>query len=90
MNYNDENLLQMVELYAAEVGLISSEDEATEQFDNEIAPAIIEAHGVKGEAFTDSVMMNEAFSEWLDMMTKDGVIHPEQYQHYCYTGRYSD
>lgn len=90
MNYNDENLLDMVELYAAEMGYLSSEDEVSEKFDNEVAPSIVEQHGTKGEEFTDTVMMNEAFSNWLDALTKEGEVHPEQYQHYCYTGRYSD
>ena len=90
MNYNDENLLDMVELYAAEVGYLSTEDEVSERFDEEIAPLIVEQHGKKGVEFEDTIMMNEEFSNWLDGLTKEGEIHPEQYSSYCYTGRYSD
>ena len=90
MNYNDENLLEMVELYADEMGYISSEDELSERFDQEVAPLVIDQHGTKGEEFEDTVMMNEAFNDWTDALTKDGEIHPEQYNKYCYTGEYSD
>lgn len=90
MNYNDENLLDMVELYASEMGYISSEDELSERFDNDIAPQILEQFGTKGEEFEDTVMMSEEFNNWTDSLTKNGEIHPEQYNQYCYTGRYSD
>jgi len=90
MNYNNENLLEMVELYADTVSIISSEDELSERFDTEIIPSILEQHGTKGEEFTDTVMINEEFSNWADVLCKEGEIHPEQYNQYCYTGRYSD
>ena len=88
-NYNDETLLEMVELYAADNSLIDSEDMLSERFDEEIAPLIIEQHGKKGEEFTDTVMMSEEFSNWSDGLCKDGEIHPIQYDQYCYTGKYS-
>ena len=80
----------MVEMYADEKGFIASEDELSERFDNEVLPGILENYGKKGEEFTDTTMINEEFNNWSDMLCKDGEIHPEQYDNYCYTGKYSD
>ena len=90
MNYNDENLLEMVEMYAEEMGYISSEDELSERFDDQVLPGIIETHGTKGEEFTDTTMINEYFNNWTDGLCKDGEIHPEQYDNYCYVGKLAD
>lgn len=89
MNYNNENLLGMVELYAEEMGYIDSEEALSEKFDDEVAPGVLEAYGKKGVEFADTVMMGEAFSDWADMLCKDGEIHPEQYNNYCYVGEYA-
>jgi len=88
-NYDNEDLLGMVELYAEEASLIANEDELSERFDEEIAPLIIEAHGEKGVEFTDTVMMNGAFNDWTDNLCKEGEIHPEQYNQYEYVGEWS-
>lgn len=84
-HYNDEDLLGMVELYAEEVGTISSEDELSERFDADIAPLIIAQYGED-----DQPAMNEGFNNWSDSLCKDGEIHPEQYNQYCYVGEYSN
>ena len=84
MNYNDENLLQMVELYAEEMGYISSEEDLSQRFDEEIAPAVVEKYGED-----DSVAMSEEFSNWADSLCKEGEIHPEQYTNYDYVGEYA-
>ena len=84
-NYNDENLLEMVELYANENSLVASEDELSEQFDNDILPSILAAHGTPGDR-VDEIMINEAFGQWADALCKSGEIHPAQYNEYCYVG----
>ena len=89
MKYNNETLLEMVELYAFEMGLVSSEGDLSDQFDEEVLPAILEAYGEKGVEFTDTCMICEAFSNWSDSLCKEGEIHPEQYNSYCYIGEYS-
>jgi len=89
MNYNDENLLGMVELYAEEMGYISSEDDLSARFDTDVLPGLIEQYGVKGESFEDEPLLNETFNNWSDMLCKDGEIHPEQYNNYSYTGELS-
>ncbi|MCK5610443.1 hypothetical protein KAR91_51700 [Candidatus Pacearchaeota archaeon] len=89
-NYNDENLLEMVELYAADNGYIADEDELSEKFDNEVLPCILEEHGKPGIEFDDTCMINEAFNNWSDMLCKDGEIHPQQYNDYCYVGKLSN
>ena len=81
MNYNDENLLEMVEMYAEEMGYISSEEELSERFDNEVLPDIIKAYSVD-----DQCAIDEGFNNWKDMLCKDGEIHPEQDRNYCYVG----
>ena len=83
-NYHDEDLLEMVELYAEQVGNIASEYELSELFDEDIAPMVLETYEED-----DTVAFDEAFNDWTDALCKDGVIHPEQYSQYCYTGKYS-
>ena len=82
-NYNDENLLDMVELYASEMGYISSEDELSEQFDSMLDECCPDFDT------EDEPAISEEFSNWADGLCKDGEIHPEQYNKYCYTGKYS-
>ena len=89
MKYNDENLLEMIELYAAEIGAIDSEEALSELFDAEILPGILAQHGEPGIAFTDTTMIDEEFNNWSDFRCKDGEIHPEQYDKYCYVGEMS-
>ena len=79
--FNDENLLEMVELYAAEVGAIDSEDMLSESFDANVLPGVIEQY-----SSDDEVAISEAFNNWSDALCKDGEIHPEQYSEYCYVG----
>lgn len=83
-NYNDENLLDMIELYAHEIGAIESEEELSERFDATIAESVIERYGEE-----DIPAMSEAFNNWTDSLCKDGEIHPAQYNKYCYVGTYS-
>ena len=83
-NYNDEALLEMVELYAEEMGHIASEQELSDIFDRDIAPLVLENYDAD-----DSVAFSEAFNNWADELCKEGEIHPEQYSNYCYVGTYS-
>ncbi len=84
MNYNDETLLEMVELYAEEMGHIASEDELSEVFDEQMLPAVIDQYGAD-----DEPAISEGFNNWSDSLCKDGEIHPEQYSQYCYVGALS-
>lgn len=83
MNYNDETLLEMVELYANEMGYISSESELSEQFDQMLAECSPDFD------LEDEIALSEAFNDWADGLCKDGVIHPEQYSQYSYVGAHS-
>ncbi len=83
-NYDNEDLIGMVELYAEEVGFISSESELSERFDEEMAQDVITEYGAD-----DGPAISEAFNNWTDMLCKEGEIHPEQYNQYCYVGEYS-
>ena len=83
------SMLEIVEFFASENNLISSEYELSERFDSDILPSIIETYGVKGESFSDDPMVSEAFNDWSDMLCKDGELHSEQYNQYCYVGRLS-
>lgn len=85
MNWNNfDSLLEIVEALAEHEGWISSEDELSERFDEEIAPLVIEQYG---EDDTDA--MNQSFNDWSDSLCKDGEIHTEQYNQYGYAGKYS-
>ena len=82
MNYNDETPLEMVELYAEEMGYIASESELSEQFDS----MFTDDPTMKEKLSNDDVMLSEAFSNWADGLCKDGEIHPLQYNDYEYCG----
>lgn len=88
-NFNHVTLLDIVEAYAEDNGLISSEEALSERFDEEIAPIIIEQYGEVGVAFDDDVAMSEGFNNWTDALCKEGDIHDEQYQQYCYVGKWA-
>lgn len=78
-------LLEMVELYAEDNGMIASEEELSKRFDEEILPMVLETYSE-----SDSVAINEAFNDWTDSLCKDGEIHPAQYDSYCYVGKLAD
>jgi len=84
MNYKHASLLCLVEIYGAENNLISSEEELSEQFDEHVAPGVIEHYGED-----DTIAINEAFNDWADARCKDGDIHDEQYACYDYVGKYA-
>lgn len=79
------DLLEAVELWAADNGCISSEKELSEIFDNEIAPLVIAQYGEN-----DQPAIDQAFNDWADSLCADDIIHDEQYRQYCYIGKYSD
>jgi len=82
-HFNDENLLELAELYAEEVGTYSSEDELSEAFDSMLDECYPDFDT------EDEPALAEAFNNWTDGLCKDGEIHPEQYNSYEYTGKYS-
>lgn len=84
-NWNRIDMLEVVEAYAEDNNLIASEEELSKRFDSEVAPFVIEKYGAD-----DTVAMNEAFNDWSDGLCKDGEIHDEQYNSYCYVGKYAD
>lgn len=75
-------MLEVVELYAEDNGMIASEDELSKRFDAEVLPSVIEQYGED-----DEPAISEAFNNWTDSLCKDGEIHEEQYNSYCYVGR---
>ena len=86
----DESLLKMIELYAEEMGYISSEQELSEKFDNEVinSDKCNTCNHIKFDT-SDEIMLNEEFSNWSDALCKNGEIHLEQYNEYCYVGEYA-
>ncbi len=85
MNFANYDLLEIVEAFAEDNGLISSEEELSARFDDEILPYVIEKYGED-----DQPAINEAFNDWTDILCKDGALHDEQYNKYCYVGRLAD
>ena len=84
-NWNDENLLELIEMVAEYNGWIASEDELSDLFDEHIAPMVLEQYDED-----DTVAFNEAFNDWTDSLCKEGTIHHWQYENYCYVGKYSE
>jgi hypothetical protein len=87
MTFKSFDLLEAVELWAENQypPLISSEGELSEKFDEEIAPLVIEQYGED-----DQPAINEAFNNWTDSLCKEGLLHDEQYDKYCYVGQYAE
>lgn len=56
-NYYNENLLEMVEMYAEEKGLISNEEELSKLFDDDIVDDVIVDYGND-----DIIAINVAFN----------------------------
>lgn len=82
--FSKSELLEQVEEYANYIG-ISSEEELSEIFDQEVLPAVIEQYGED-----DQPAINETFNNWTDSLCKDGFIHDLQYDQYCYVGKLAD
>ena len=89
MSFKCFDLLEAVELWAGYHNpygvLITSERDLSNRFDEQIAPGVIALYREN-----DEPAMNEAFNNWSDMLCKEGEIHPEQYNEYCYVGEYSE
>jgi len=81
-SYNRLDLLDIIEEYASINGLIASEAELSERFDNEILPLILETYDED-----DAPAIYEGFNDWSDSLCKDGELHEEQYNNYYYIGR---
>ena len=82
--FNNYDTLEIVEEWANDWGLISSEEQASELFDEIVLPSVLEEY-----SSSDEVAINEAFSIFMDGLQKDGQIHDLQYMHYEYIGEMS-
>ena len=76
--------LKAIEQFAEYHGLIASESELSEQFE-EIDEDWLEKMDSQG----DQVAISEAFSNWKDSLCKDDLLHSKQYHEYCYVGKYA-
>lgn len=83
-NYNSLSILDIVEEWGYDNGLLSSEEEVSERFDENIAPFVIEQYSED-----DRIAMNEAFNDWTDSLCKDGELHELQYENYEYVGKWA-
>ena len=83
-NFNQVDLLDIVEAYAEDKNLISSEEKLSKRFDEDVLPSIIEAYGEDDQPAIDG-----GFNDWSDGLCRDGDIHEIQYDQYCYVGRLS-
>lgn len=82
MNFNNINELDLIEGFAESNDLISSEEELSERFDEEVLPWVLGLYGDE-----DEVAINQEFNNWTDVLCKEGEIHEEQYNQYEYVGR---
>lgn len=77
------DLLEAVELWAADNGCISSEEELSQRFEEECGEYL-------AEHADDGPWLRGAFNDWTDGLCKDGELHEEQYNSYCYVGSMFD
>ena len=82
-NFNQVDLIDIIEEYADMKDLVASEEQLSEIFDESVAPLVVEKYGED-----DHVAMHEVFLEWTDSLRDDGEIHEEQYNVYEYVGKY--
>ena len=86
IDWNRMDLLEIVEALAGYEDNISSEEELSEKFDEYVEEYIEGSDKCECEIKDDEVMLSEMFNDWSDGMCKDGEIHAEQYDKYCYVG----
>lgn len=84
MNWNNYDLIDVIEAFASDNNWIASEEALSDRFDEEVAPLIIAQYGEN-----DQPAINQAFNNWTDSLREEGEIHSEQYNNYCYIGEYS-
>ena len=93
MNFNNIDLIELVECYAEENNLIASEQELSDKFDEEVMPELLKAwhndERNQGRTFEDQCLVDESFNNWADMLCKEGEIHDAQYSQYCNVGEYA-
>lgn len=80
-NYNDLSLLDIVETFADDNGLLASEYRVSLEFDASELPWIADMYGE-----LNAVILKATFDYWLHNMYRDGLIHIEQYNNYEYVG----
>ena len=85
INFHNYDLIEIVEAFAADNNLISSEEALSQRFDEEVAPAVIQQYGRD-----DQDAIDQAFNDWTDGLCKEGEIHTEQYMKYQYVGKYAE
>ena len=85
MNFNNYSTLEIIEEWATDNGLIDSEETLSARFDGEFVQLVIDQYSED-----DTVAINKAFNDWSDSLCKAGEIHSEQYNNYCYIGKYSE
>ena len=88
INWHEVDILELVESYAEDQKLyhkddtfIASESDLSERYDEEFEDFVTEHHD-------DAPALCEHFNNWTDILCKDGVLHPAQYDAYIYVGKY--
>jgi len=83
--YCHENLISVVEEYALDNDLISSEEELSKSFDElcEECPPEYDYH-------TDKPALNEDFNNYKDCLLSDNRLHAKQVDNYVYVGKYEN
>lgn len=84
-NFKNLELLEIIEEYAMLNNLIQSEEELSERFDSMLECSNFFSVYDKD----DAVAINEEFNNYSDSLCKDGQIHEEQYNNYCYVGKFA-
>jgi hypothetical protein len=88
-DYSEEKELTVVESFGNDYGLIASEKELSERFDEDVLPSLRE-HWIQYSDSPDYPVINEAFNNWKDALREAGTIHELQDNEYCYVGKYEN
>ncbi len=89
MNWHKLDPLEIVEQCAEwqnignSLRVIASEEDLSELFD-EMNTDWLKDHE------NDQCAIDQCFNDFTDFLCKNGEIHPEQYNNYCYVGKYSE
>ena len=89
LRWNGESPLEIVEMLSGHEGLpITEEQELSDWFDD----MLDENHKEGGKCPHDMTPTDIRcmFNDWKDGLMKDGTIHEEQCDQYCYEGKYGD
>lgn len=79
--------LECVEAWATDNKIIDSDlIDSERSLSNRFDALLDELSETQHINWDDTIALSEFFNNWTDELTQDGLLHPEQYNAYCYIG----